>query len=173
MSNRTEEAASKVAGAVKATKATFEGLHGVFRRLAEEHGQVSALLKRVKLSSDADTRRRLFPDIRLQLLAHEKGELREVYSVFMGYPELAPMAADHEEEAGKLEQLLDRLKAMDVEEASWKELFDTLVGLVQQHVEEEEKHYFPAGERVLGEEEAERLERRYLDAKAQAVAHSA
>ena len=169
MPTRTEEAASKVMGGVKATKATIEGLHGVFKKLAEEHGQVTALLLRVKMSSDADVRRNLFPEIRSQLLAHEKGELREVYPVFMDHPDLQGRAHDHDREAGELEQLLDRHNGTAFEEKSWKDMFDRLVELVSHHTEEEENEYFPAGERVLGQEEAERLESRYEAAKAEAM----
>jgi hypothetical protein len=65
-------------GAVKATKAKIKGLTGVFERLSREHGEVMALLLRVKASSHPEVRAELFPKIRAELLSHEKGELLEV-----------------------------------------------------------------------------------------------
>jgi hypothetical protein len=164
-----EEVASKVVGGMKAAKATFEGLAGVFKQLTQEHGEVLALLMRVKMSSDVDVRRNLFPTIRTQLLAHERGELREVYPAFSQHPDLEGMARNHDAEAGQLERALDELSSTDYEDESWDTKFERLVGLVQHHTKEEEDEYFPAANRILGKDEAERLKGRYLDAKTQAA----
>ena len=51
MPNRMEHAASELMGAVKTAKATIENLHGVFKELAREHGEVEALLRREGLYS--------------------------------------------------------------------------------------------------------------------------
>ncbi len=165
MPTRMEEAASKTMEAVKAVKAGVEGLHGVFKQLAEEHGQVTALLLRVKMSSDPEVRRATFPEIRSQLLAHEQGELREVYPAFAGHSELEGFAQDHQAEAHEMEEMLDQLNAMDCEDPSWKDKFDKLVEVVKHHTGQEENEYFPAAERVLGREESERLEGAYEQTK--------
>jgi hemerythrin superfamily protein len=165
MPNRPEELASKAAGAMKAAKATVKGLHGVFKKLTEEHGEVSALLTRVNSTSDPETRSRLFPDIRRDLLAHETGERRAVYPAFRKYPELAGMVDEHEAEATQLERALSQLAATDCADASWGTMFEQLVKLVKHHTGEEENRYFPEASRVLGKEESERLEAAYLAAK--------
>jgi hypothetical protein len=164
-----EEVASKVVGGMKAAKATFEGLSGVFKQLTQEHGEVTALLIRVKMTSDAGVRRNLFPKIRSDLLAHERGEMREVYPAFSQHPDLEGMARNHDAEAGQLERALDELSATDYGDESWGTKFERLVGLVEHHTKEEEDDYFPAANRILGKDEAERLKSRYLDAKAQAA----
>jgi hypothetical protein len=160
-----EEMASKVVGGMKAAKATLEGLSGVFRQLTQEHGEVTALLVRVKMTSDVGVRRELFPTIRSELLAHERGEMREVYPAFRQHPDLEGMARNHEVEAGQLERALDDLSATDYADATWGKKFVELVNLVDRHVKEEESEYFPAANRVLGKDEAERLKGRYLAAK--------
>jgi hemerythrin superfamily protein len=165
MPSRIEEVASKGMGAAKKVKATVEGMHGVFRRLAEEHGEVTALLMRVKASSDPEVRRELFPVIRAELLGHEKGELKNVYPEFEQYAELAPIAKDHNEESTTLERLLEELHAMSYEDNAWASKFGDLVELVSHHIEEEEENYFPAGERVLGEKRAEEMLSRYEETK--------
>jgi len=157
MPTRMEEMASKGMGVAKEIKATFEGLHGVFKKLMEEHGEVTALLLRVKGSSDVEVRRNLFPKIHAELLSHEKGELADVYPVFRENAELATFADAHDREAGEIERMLDELSALPYADEGWGGKFERLVELVSHHVEEEEGEYFPKAEKILGEEKAEEM----------------
>jgi hypothetical protein len=163
MPNRTDQILSKGMGAVKAVKATFEGLKGVFRKLAEQHGEVDALLRRV--SSDADKRGDLWPKIRLELLSHERGELREVYPVLRQHLETRPFADQHDREAGELEQAIERVNMCEMSSPQWGELFDELCNLVRSHVEEEETLIFPKAQETLGDDVAKELEPKFLAAK--------
>ncbi|HEY8075562.1 MAG TPA: hemerythrin domain-containing protein [Labilithrix sp.] len=165
MPSKTEELASKGMGIAKGVKARVEGLHGVFRHLAEEHGEVTVLLMRLKGSSDIEKRRDLFPKIRAELLGHEKAELRHVYPAFEENAELAPLAKRHDDEASELEQTLEELHAMAFDDAQWQTKFDRLVELVSEHVDEEEDEFFPAGDRVLGKARAEAILERYEETK--------
>src|SRR5262249_994124 len=124
----------------------------------------SALLKRVQMSSDADTRAELFPKIRRELLAHEEGELRNVYPMFAQNPETASMAEDHASDAAQLHDQLQQLSATAVDSSAWQGRFDRLVELVTQHVKEEESKYFPAGQKAFGDRADEML-KVYLDTK--------
>jgi hypothetical protein len=168
MANPIEELASKAMGGTKAIKATLEGLSGVFRKLAQEHGEVSALLLRVKNSDDLDLRAKLFPEIRKNLLAHEKGELGVVYPAFRAHPELAIIADKHAQEASQLEKMLAQLTATPVRDPAWPSSFDALVDLVQNHVKEEETQFFPAGERAFGGQ-TKALQEQYETLKAQVM----
>ncbi|HVZ32828.1 MAG TPA: hemerythrin domain-containing protein [Polyangiaceae bacterium] len=167
MPSRTEEMASSAMGKVKGAKAALEGLSGVFRHLAQEHGEVSALLMRVKMSSDVELRRNLFPDIRKQLLSHERGELREVYPVLNKYPQTKEIVERHGQEATQLEHQIEKLQKMNVEDAQWAQSFERLVDLVQHHVREEEDEFFPAAQRTIGEDETKKLLKRYEEAKSE------
>jgi len=155
-------------GAVKAAKATIDNLPGVFKQLTREHGEVTALLLRVKMSSDVKVRRELFPTIREELLAHEKGELAVVYPAFREHEELAGYAEMHEREAGTLERMLQRLSSTAYDDAQWGPTFAELVNTVQRHAKEEEDEFFPVAGRILGKEAAEELKTRY-EAKKNAV----
>jgi Hemerythrin HHE cation binding domain len=166
MPNSAEKIASKAMGAMKTVKATAEGLTGVFKHLATEHGEVTALLLRVKTSSDVEVRKELFPEIRSELVSHEKAELREVYPAFEKHVELEAMAKDHEKEAGDLEQLIEELHAMPFDDAGWETKFAELADLVADHAREEEDEYFPVAQGILGKEEADRLLQRFERAKA-------
>jgi hemerythrin-like domain-containing protein len=120
------------------------------------------------MTSNADVRRDLFPTIRSALLAHDRGEMRVVYPAFRAHPDLEGMARDHELEADQLERLLDELNATECTDARWPARFADLVHLVDHHIRKEETDFFPAANRILGKEEAERLKGPYLAAKAEA-----
>jgi hemerythrin superfamily protein len=165
MLTRTEQIASKAMGAVKAAKATVKGLGGVFRKLSQEHGEVTALLMRVKRSTDVEVRRHLFPDIRRELLAHEKGETEVVYAAFRQYPELVKIADEHKAEADQIEQIIQQLSSTDYGDASWSRTFDRLADLVVDHASREENDYFPKAARAMPDQEPDELEKRYLEAK--------
>jgi hemerythrin superfamily protein len=159
---------AKAAGAMKAVGARLHGLHGVFKTLSEQHGEVGALLKRAV--SDPGKRAELWPKIRQELVSHEEGELREVYPVLREYPETRALADRHEIEAGELGLLIDRLHETEISSADWGRFFEELVRTVEGHVEEEEKEIFPEAQRVIGAARAKELEPRFLAAKQKVAA---
>lgn len=164
MPTHLEKATSKVMGTAKKAKGTVQGLSGVFKTLMKEHGEVSALLLRVKAGADAETRARLWKTIRTELLAHEKGELAVVYPVYEAYPETSQLAVEHNQEAQQLASLIGRIEELEPNDRQWMSLFDELIELVQHHVKEEEGTIFPAGQRAFGGQ-TEALNESYLEKK--------
>jgi hypothetical protein len=165
MPNAVERAASEIMGAAKDIKAGFKGLTGVFMHLMEEHGKVSALVKRVVLTSDIEVRSKLYPTIRSELLAHEKGELRAVYPALSDYPETAAIAAAHAHHASEMEAAIIELDALSFNSPGWVPAFERLSKLVSEHVRVEESEYFPLAQKILGEPRAKDLQARYEAAK--------
>jgi hemerythrin superfamily protein len=157
MPNRVEEATSAAMGAIKDVKATMNGLTGVFKHLMEEHGKVSALITRVKMSSDGDVRARLYPTIRSELLRHETGELKAVYPAMAEYPEVSRIAQEHAREAGELQRHIAEVDKYNYGDAGWGPAFERLAALVQEHVATEEGDYFPRAQKVMGEDLAKQL----------------
>jgi hemerythrin superfamily protein len=168
MTNRTEALAAKVVGKAKAAKATLEGLTGVFRHLEEEHGKVSALLMRLKASSDPSVRRELLPTIRYELLAHEQAELKEVYPVLRENAQTRGVAEAHATHADRLESAMAALTDTAVDSHQWPMVLEQLVEEVKHHVREEEEDFFPLAQQVVGERAGEMRER-YELAKAAAL----
>ena len=168
MPNRMDSMISKGAGMVKAVKARLEGLVGVFKTLAEQHGEVAALLKRLQHSPDK--RSELWPEIRRELLSHERAELREVYPVLRQYGETRVLAEHHDQEASELESLIQRLDLITTDD--WRPLFDQLVETVLHHANEEEEKIFPNAQDAIGHDAARELEQRFLSAKKQIAAMS-
>ena len=151
MPNRVEEATSAAMGALKDVKATVKGLTGVFKHLMEEHGKVSALITRVKMSSDEDVRARLYPTIRSELLGHENGELKVVYPAMAPYPPISGIAEEHARDAGALQRQIAEVDRYAYDDASWGPAFDRLAELVQKHVAAEESDYFPKAQKAMGD----------------------
>ena len=158
-------------GTVKAVKAGFNGLRGVFLHLAEEHGEVGSLMKRVHKSTDVEVRRQHWPQIRSELLAHERAELSAVYPMLSHYDGTREIVAMHNQEARQLESAIAAVDAVDASTSAWGDAFEHLFALVQQHVEEEENDFFPKAQELIGQNEAEALLPRFEAAK-QAAKHS-
>ncbi|HEU4727947.1 MAG TPA: hemerythrin domain-containing protein [Kofleriaceae bacterium] len=165
MPNRMDSIISKGTGAVKGVEARLHGLGGVFKTLSEQHGEVSALLRRVK--RDPAKRAELWPKIRQELVSHEKAELREVYPVLREYDPLRVVAERHEAEAGQLSAMVDRIHATEISTTSWGQMFDELVEMVEQHVRLEENEIFPRAQEAIGSSRAKELDARFLTVKKQ------
>ncbi|HKO50370.1 MAG TPA: hemerythrin domain-containing protein [Polyangiaceae bacterium] len=165
MPNSIEQLSVKAAGTVKAVKAGFNGLRGVFLHLAEEHGEVGAMMKLVSKSKDAQFRREHYSKIRIELLSHERAELAEVYPPLRQQDGTLELAVLHEQEATQIESAVGAVDALDPTTEAWGLAFARLFALVQQHVEEEERDFFPAAQAAIGEPAAEALLKRYEAAK--------
>lgn len=166
MANRMDSMMSKGAGVMKGVKARLDGLTGVFKTLAEQHGEVSAMLKR--LQGKPEKKAELWPEIRRELLSHERGELREIYPVLRQYAQTRALAEHHDQEAAEMERLIERIDAAPVD--GWQALIDELVDAVVHHANEEEANIFPKAQEAIGDEAAKQLEPRFLAAKRQAAA---
>ena len=159
-------------GTVNAVKAGFNGLRGVFLHLAEEHGEVASLMKRIDKSTDAQGRREHWSQIRAELLSHERAEVAEVYPALRGFDSTRELVVIHDQEARQLEAAIAAVDACDPSSEAWGSAFKHVFALVQQHVEEEESDFFPKAQEVLGEEESKALLQRYEAAKKSAKSQS-
>ncbi len=157
MPSTMDKLAAGAKGGEKEVKATLKGLSGVFMHLMEEHGKVGALLKRVKGSSDRGVQADLYPEIRKDLLAHEKGEIEVVYPAIAEHAEMAGIAERHSQEARELEAAIGEVDREPIGSDGWKSAFNRLVDLVEKHVDEEESQFFPAAQKAIGSERAKEL----------------
>lgn len=160
MPNRMDSMMSKGAGVMKGIKARLEGLHGVFRVLAEQHGEVSAMLKR--LQDNPEKKAELWPEIRRELLSHERAEMREIYPVLRQHVQTRALADHHDQEAAELERMIQQL---DLQAGDWRALYDQLVDTVVHHATEEENEIFPKAQDAIGDRAAKDLEQKFLAAK--------
>ncbi len=168
MPNRIDSMLSHGMGKVKAVKARLSGLVGVFKTLAEQHGEVTVLLERAKTSDEKFTE--LWPTIRRELLSHEKAEMREVYSVLRARDATRQLAEHHDAEAAKLEQLIARVDELPVPSPARHDVFQHLIDAVIEHAREEETDIFPKAQEAIGKSQAEALDAKFLSAKRQIAA---
>lgn len=157
MSNHADKVMAGLMGAAKDIKAGFKGLTGVFMHLMEEHGKVGVLIKRVAKSDDIELRARLYPEIRRELLAHEKGELKVVYPALASLPGASSIELTHAREASELEIAVADVDSLPFHDQAWGPAFKRLADLVEQHVQHEEREFFPKAQQALGEERAKRM----------------
>ena len=160
------ETRAKLAGAAKKVGATLKGDTGIFRKLQQEHGEVSSLLHQVASNhEDIDLRRALYPKIRAELLSHARAEEMEFYPVFERHVETRDIAVHCREQHKEIEQTIDELDTLGVDSPRWAAVFDQLCDKVVAHVEEEEEHLFPRADDLVSREQAANLQNRFESEK--------
>lgn len=141
---------AKAVGKTKALGKILKGQTGILRHLADEHGQVSSLMKCIAASDDVDVRRDLFPEIRSKLLAHAQAEEAEFYPPLRTHPQLTNMVERSLQQHREVEQLLDELTGLDQSASTWKAAFLRLQHAVTEHVRLEEEQMFPLAKEAIG-----------------------
>ncbi|HEU4726732.1 MAG TPA: hemerythrin domain-containing protein [Kofleriaceae bacterium] len=156
---------SRGMGKVKAVKARLSGLVGVFKTLAEQHGEVTALLESAKASDEKFTE--LWPLVRRELLSHEQAEMRELYPLLRASEATRTLAEHHDAEASELEMQIISIDELGIGSPERRELFQRLIDAVTDHAREEETDIFPRAQDAIGKDRAQALEAPLLAAKHQ------
>lgn len=169
MPNTVETFAAKTAGKAAGLRARAQGLVGVFNVLAQQHEQAASLLSRAQHADDPAKRRDLWLQVRCELICHERAELTTVYPVIEENPASADIARDHAESARELEAAMANVDALGYESSSWESSLQSVIDLVQRHVEQEEKEFFPRAQDTIGKDAAHALERPFLAAQQQCM----
>lgn len=153
---------ARAAAKIGAVQATARGLHGVFKRLSEEHKEISTLLMRAAMTSDIAKRAELWPLIRDELVAHEQAELQEVYPDFEWHPSLVDVVRTHEGDGARLQAFVRELDSLTFDSPLWHPTLLKLEAVVNAHAEREEELFFPRVQAILGAERVAELDARYL-----------
>jgi hypothetical protein len=163
--NKLDEPTMKDAEAAWVGTRWGGSLHGIFGRLSQEHREAAAMLERLEQSDDPHLRRGLFPELRDKLLAHEEGELMELYPQLRRDACTRDIADQHDRGAGELRVIVDALSSLEPNDPAWPDALARLKLALTRHVAEEEGSYFPEASALLGPEESARLEQSYLVTK--------
>jgi len=167
MPNPVENFAAKTAGKAAGVRARVQGLVGVFNVLAQQHKEAATLLARAKEADNPEKRRQLWSAVRCELICHERAELGTVYPVIEENPMAVDIGRQHAEGARELEAAIAGIDALGYESTRWQDSLQSLGSLLQQHVEQEEREFFPRAQDTIGKEAAHALERPFLAAVAQ------
>jgi len=165
MPNTIEQLSAKTGGTVEAVKAGYHGLRGVFLHLAEEHGEIKAMMKQVSKHQDPQGRLERYSKVRARLLSHERAELAAVYSPLADKAATCELVQLHRQEASELESAVRAVDALDAADQAWRFCFERLLALVERHADEEEKDFFLKAQSAIGEAAAEELRSSYESAK--------
>ena len=131
---------------------------GIFKRLKEDHEEVSSLMEKLAgMSEDDPNRAKTFATIRDELLRHSEAEDQIFYAKLRQHEETRDQILESKEEHKVIEKLLRELDRNDETSDQWTAKFEVLKENVEHHVEEEENELFPKAKKVIDKEEAERL----------------
>lgn len=169
MTNPVEHVKAKVAGMAGAVEARMKGLKGVFRKLSEQHHEVSSLLATAVETDDYTKRAALWADIRRELVSHEQAELLQVYPVIEEHEITKDIGHRHTESAGELEAAVRELDGLGFQSDAWRAGAERLLVIVREHARVEEEEFFPRAQEALGEQVAQALEPSFTRAKALAA----
>jgi hypothetical protein len=122
--------------------------------LTQQHDEVKDLYARYEQADDDDEKQALFEEIADSLTAHAAIEERIFYPAVYG-DELQQQLSEAVEEHLAMKRELAELLTMTPDDEAFDARMRTLIGLVEHHVEEEERDVLPRAEQQLGD----RLER--------------
>jgi hemerythrin-like domain-containing protein len=128
----------------------------LFRILIKQHREVDSMLTQLGQADDPETRGKLFPVLKQQLMAHAKAEEKTFY------PALARVGEQGEAKHAKrehqdIERAIREVEALELDAEGWSDALDRLIETVEHHVEEEEGDVFEAALRSLDAETLDRL----------------
>jgi hypothetical protein len=160
-----EEIEKKGAGQIKGAVAALKGMTGIFKTLVQQHGEVAVMIKRLKDTEDANKRLELWAALRSELLSHERAETRVLYTELRKLEQTKDIADKHDEEGSQLEATVFKIDGVDTGSADWDPQLNALIDLVDKHISEEEKEWFPEANEALGKDVADELNDRFLAQK--------
>lgn len=130
----------------------------LFDSLRDDHKRVRDLVKLIQGREDRKVNERAIELLRQELQLHTHLEESLLYPQCGKHPELKAMVDRSIRDHGRVRALLERLGAGYVPGGENTPL-NELIDCVEQHVREEEDHFFPIMQKVLGQAELQRLER--------------
>ena len=158
-------------GAARTSAGGMSTFTGILTALRRDHGEMSAMMRRIGATEEHGKRAVLFHEFRGRLLAHAEAEEASFYTALSRHRSVEPLAS---EGAREHQQTLDSLRQLDALSPSspeWSDRFAELERSVRQHIEKEERRMFELARRVLTEGELERLEQQFSTLKQTALSN--
>lgn len=133
----------------------------IYNILIKEHDQVLDLFEEAINNGSKET----FLKIKAELDPHLQGEEKLLYPVLKEKKEARESVLEGYEEHRIAEMLLSELEIMDEKEERWHAKMKVLKENIEHHVEEEQNEMFEIARKVLSQEKAEEIAKKYLDFK--------
>jgi hypothetical protein len=125
--------------------------------LRTEHRKASALLQRLRASTQPGERKTLFIELKRELESDAVVEREHFYPPLLEREATAAIAGGGMRDLNRLHELLAKLEALPGEVALWQEYLDQLQQTLDEHVHKEEETLFQGARGVLNEPQREDL----------------
>lgn len=122
---------------------------GIFKRLKNDHDEVSSLMENVSGMSEDDPNRAKTATIRDELLRHSEVEDQVLYAKLRQHEETRDLILESKEGHKVIDKLLRELDRNDETSDQWVAKFEVLKENVEHHVDEEENELFPKAEKII------------------------
>lgn len=140
----------------------------IYTKLKADHASAAGVLQRLADTDSTNTaqRKTLFAELKHSLTKHSEAEDEVVYAELLKHDATRDLIRDGQQEHQRIESLLHELERMDTADPQWGIRLQTLKGVVEHHVHEEENRVFPRAQTLLTSQQAEDLGRQFTQAKA-------
>ena len=137
----------------------------IFKRLKQDHDMHREMLTRMTVAQDADDRKALFENFKVEVKAHAAAEEETLYSTMLADPELRHDGQHSVAEHKELDDLIMKMDELDPSSREWTEKLKKLSHDYLHHIEEEEKDMFPAAAEELTKKEEVALKDKFEERK--------
>jgi hemerythrin superfamily protein len=134
-----------------------------------DHETVNKMFSSLLLTSSADKAKReeMFGALKDALIRHAHAEEKVFYPPLREKEESHDIVEEGINEHHVMEDRLNKIAAIPMDSDDWLDAVESLKECVQHHVREEEGEIFPKAQRLLGDDELERMAGRLETAKKQ------
>ena len=129
----------------------------IFQRIKQDHDAARAVIEKLKATTPRAWKQRaeLFNHLKIDLWVHHKVEEAVFYSQLRAGKEMHGEAMEAYNEHHMANGVLEELDTFPVDSEEWGMKFKALCELVEHHMKEEERDFFPAAKKVIPAEVAQ------------------
>ena len=130
----------------------------IYQRLTQDHNKQRELAQSiVATQGESDERRRLWNQFQSEAVAHANAEEQVFYKCLIGNADTQEQARHSVNEHHEADKLIEELNDLDMGSGGWIQKFEKLKDELEHHMDEEENEVFTKAEKVIDQDEAERL----------------
>ena len=142
----------------------------IYARIKQDHDHAREVMEKIKdtTARAEKTRLKLFGEFKLDMWAHHKVEEAVFYSFLRDDTSMSKDSYEALNEHHVANGLLEELDTFPGDSEEWGVKFGALSELIEHHIDEEEKDFFPKAKKLLSKEQANLMGSRF-DARKKVV----
>jgi hypothetical protein len=129
----------------------------IFDRIKQDHDSAREVIARLKAAETGDERRPLFDHLKLDMWAHHKVEEAVFYDWLRQGEAMRGEALEAYNEHHMANGVFEELDTFPVDSEEWHMKFKALCELVEHHMKEEERDFFPEARKTIPQDVALRM----------------